>query len=136
MHETTSGSDTRDARTLNAPGMAFDLAAELEVLRNEPGYTDFGRSSRTLARSGPLRLVLTAVRAGTDLGAQVAEGPLAIHVLEGNITSRRDGTDTSLAAGTVAWLSAGGAWSVRALRDAALLLSVAGDDGGVPGEPA
>ena len=128
MHETTSGSGTRAARALNATEMTFDLAAELGALRVEPGYTDFGRSSRTLARSGPLRMVLTAVRAGTDLGAQVAEGPLAIHVLEGEITSRRDGTEDSLAAGTVAWFSAGGAWSVRAERDAALLLSVAGND--------
>lgn len=130
MHDTTSGSDTREPRALDAPEIGFDLAAELDALRAEAGYTDFGRTSKTLARSGPLRLVLTAVRAGSDVGAALAEGPIAIQVLEGEIAGTRDGSEDHFAAGTVAWFSAGGAWSVRAERDAALLLSVAADDRG------
>lgn len=130
MQDTTSGSDTREARTLDAPEIAFELAAELDALRAEASYTDFGRTSKTLARSGPLRLVLTAVRAGVDVGAHLAEGPIAIHVLEGEVVGSRDGSEDRFVAGTVAWFSAGGGWSVRAERDAALLLSVAGDDRG------
>src|SRR3954468_22714752 len=78
MNEQTGGTETRESRSLNEPLMAFDLASELEALRAEPAYRDNGRTSKTLARSGPLRLVLTAVRAGSELGAEQPDGPVAV----------------------------------------------------------
>lgn len=132
MHETTGGSDTREPRALDAPELTFTLADELARLRDEPGYADFGRSSKTLARSGPLRVVLTAARSGVRVGAETAEGPLAIQVLEGRVTGGRAGEAAdaggTIGAGGLAWFGAGGPWGVRVDEDAALLLTVAGDD--------
>jgi hypothetical protein len=129
MDERTGGSDTRQPRTLDAPLLAFDLGSELEALRAEPEYHDYGRSSKTLARSGPLRLVLTAVRAGTELGAERADGPVAVEVLEGRIATGPG--DDAVSAGSVAWFGGEGSWHLRVDDDGALLLSVVGDDDGL-----
>src|SRR3954469_13477555 len=125
MNEQTGGSETRESRSLDEPLMAFDLAAEVATLRAEPAYRDNGRTSKTLARSGPLRLVLTAVRAGTEIGAERADGPVAIEVLEGRVAadSRGDGRADGLGAGSVAWFRGDQAWHLRAVDDGALLLS-------------
>src|SRR3954454_18839471 len=87
MNEQTGGRENPEARRLDAPLMAFDIASELQALRAEPAYRDNGRTSKTLARSGPLRLVLTAVRAGTELGAERPDGPVAVEVLEGRLAA-------------------------------------------------
>jgi hypothetical protein len=143
MNERTGGSDTRAPRTLDAPLLAFDLASELEALRAEPEYREHGRTSTTLARSGPLRLVLTAVRAGTELGAERPDGPVAVEVLEGRVaadsgarsTGSGDASDgaeaETLSAGSVAWFRGDEAWHLRVDDDGALLLSVVGNDDGL-----
>jgi hypothetical protein len=139
MNEQTGGSETRDSRSLDEPVMAFDLRSELEALRAEAAYRDNGRTSKTLARSGPLRLVLTAVRAGTELGAERPDGPVAVEVLEGRVAADggADGATEGrqLGAGSVAWFGGDRAWHLRADDDGALLLSVVGDDDGL-GRPA
>jgi ferric-dicitrate binding protein FerR (iron transport regulator) len=139
MNEQTGGSETRESRSLDEPLMAFDLAAELATLRAEPAYRDNGRTSKTLARSGPLRLVLTAVRAGTEMGAERPDGPVAVEVLEGRVAADA-GTDGAgdgrqLGPGSVAWFAGERAWHLHMDDDAALLLSVVGDDDGL-GRPA
>src|SRR3954453_21393778 len=139
MNEQTGGSETRESRSLDEPLMAFDLAAELATLRAEPAYRDNGRTSKTLARSGPLRLVLTAVRAGTPMGPEGPDGPGAVEVLEGRVAADA-GTDGAgdgrqLGPGSVAWFAGERAWHLHMDDDAALLLSVVGDDGGL-GRPA
>jgi hypothetical protein len=127
-HEAVGGSSTRDARVLDAPELRFDLARELEALRAEPGYADFGRSSKTLARSGPLRLVLTAARRGVEVGgAPEADGPVAVQVLAGRVSAAGDMAGP-LGAGELAWFGTDAPWAVRADEDAALLLAIAGDD--------
>ncbi len=152
MDERTTGSDTREPRPLNAPLLAFDLSSELDALRSEPEYREYGRSSKTLARSGPLRLVLTAVRAGTELGADRPDGPVAVEILEGRVAAdgrsgapgasdqgagggaaSTGGTPPTeqLAAGSVAWFGGDQAWHLRMDDDGALLLSVVGDDDGL-----
>jgi len=138
MNEHTGGSGTRESRPLDAPLMAFDIASELQALRAEPAYRDNGRTSKTLARSGPLRLVLTAVRAGTELGAERPDGPVAVEVLEGRLAADGGGGregGRQLGAGSVAWFGGDRAWHVRMDDDGALLLSVVGDDDGL-GRPA
>lgn len=120
----TGGSDSRDARALDAPVLGFDLARELEHLRGERGYDEFGRSSKTLAKGGNLRLVLTAARSGVRLGEDDAEAPLAVHVLEGRVRVDRDGEALELDAGSVGWLGEGPGWALEAADDAAVLLSV------------
>jgi hypothetical protein len=129
VNETTSGSDTREARTLDDAVMGFDLEREVGLLRSEPGYTQFGRSSKTLGKGPNFRLVLTAARAGVDLGNEDAEAPMAIQVLEGGVRVDRAGDGLPFGAGSVIWFAEGGGWAVEIIEDAALVLSI-----GWPGE--
>ena len=133
MNETTSGTDTREPRTLDAPALGFDVARELEQLRAEPGYGQFGRSSKTLAKGTNLRLVRTAARAGVEIGDDDAEGAVAVHVLEGGVRATGEGDGLAFGAGQVVWFGEGGPWGVRVEQDAALLLSV-GWPGAATGE--
>ena len=124
MNETTSGSDSREARALDDPVMGFELAREVALLRAEPGYEQFGRSSKTLGKSPHFRLVVMAARAGTAIGNEQADDAMAIHVLDGNVTADHDGAGMAFGPGTAVWFAEGRDWSVRVERDAALLLSI------------
>lgn len=124
MTDITSGSDAREPRALDDPLMAFELDAEIAGLRAEPGYLEFGRTSKTLGKGEHVRLVLTAARAGTQLGDEDAEAPVAFQVLDGEITVDRDGATDAFGPGSLVWLGEGGWWNVTVERDAALVLSI------------
>jgi hypothetical protein len=131
VNDMTSGSDSREARTLDDPVMAFELDREIALLREEPGYGQFGRSSKTLGKSAHFRLVVTAARAGTEIGNDEAEDAMAIQVLDGDVTVNRGGAGMAFGPGCAIWFAEGEDWAVRVDRDAALLLSI-----GWPGGPA
>jgi hypothetical protein len=124
VNETTGGSGSREARALDDPVMGFELAREVGLLREEPGYREFGRSSKTLGKSPHFRLVVTAARAGTAIGNEEADDAMAIHVLDGRVTVDRGGAGMAFGPGTAIWFAEGVDWSVRIERDAALLLSI------------
>ena len=124
MNDITSGSDSREARTLDDPVMGFELDREIALLREEPGYAQFGRSSKTLGKSRNFRLVVTAARGGTDLGNDDAEAAMAIQVLDGAVTATRAGAGMRFGRGSVIWFAEGEDWAVRVEDDAALVLSI------------
>ena len=124
MNDITSGSDSREARTLDDPVMAFELDREVALLRQEPGYAEFGRSSKTLGKSRNFRLVVTAARSGTDLGDDDTEAAMAIQVLAGSITVGRAGAGMRFGPGSAIWVAEGQGWAVRVEEDAALVLSL------------
>lgn len=124
MNDSTGGSDTREARTLDAPVLAFDLPHELARLRSEPGFAQFGRSSKTLAKSSTLRLVLTATRAGARVGEDDAEATVAVQVIDGRVSIDRDGRALELGTGSLAWLGGAQGWAVRSEEDSAVLLTI------------
>jgi hypothetical protein len=131
--EMTSGSDSREARTLDDPVMAFELDREVDLLRREPGYGEFGRSSKTLGKGPNFRLVLTAARAGVELGNDDAEAPMAMQVLSGAVHVERAGDVGAFGPGTAIWFSEGGGWAVSVQEDAAIVLSI-GWPGSATGE--
>ena len=124
MNDTTSGSGSREARALDDPVMGFELAREVALLREEPGYGQFGRSSKTLGKSPHFRLVVTAARAGMAIGNEEADDAMAIQVLDGSVTVDRAGAGMAFGPGTAIWFAEGEDWSVRVERDASLLLSI------------
>ena len=63
---TTGGSDEREARSLIAPLLGFNLAEEASRLRAESAYIDGDRNARTLVKAGAFRLVLLAFRKGAS----------------------------------------------------------------------
>ena len=85
-------------RTLSSPVLTIELAGEMQIVRSEL-TAGRARIARTLVKEGALRLTLIGVNAGGMLHEHEAEGPITIHVLEGAIVVRADGTARTLAAG-------------------------------------
>lgn len=125
MKERTTGTSSRPAHALREPLMAFDLAREVERLRSEPEWRERDRTSITLLKSETFRLVLTIMRSGAEIGDDEADGPFAVHVLDGSVVVARDGSAATIRPGSIATVEAGASWAVRASDDAAVLLALA-----------
>lgn len=119
----TSGSDTRPARDLRQP-LVLDVASEAQTLWNEPDWADRDRNSRTLATTDRLRITLTALRAGAEMGTEATNDTLAVQALRGSARVELDGTTLDLSAGQLASIAEPGSWRIRAEEDTVLLLTV------------
>jgi len=124
MKDVTTGTDTREPRPLDRALLAFDLRAEVESLRSEPGWAEHGRTSKTLTKSPTFRIVLTLLRAGETIGDDDVWSPIAVQVLGGAVRADHDGQSVDVPDGGLAWFEAGSGWRVTAVQDAALLLAV------------
>lgn len=82
------------------------------------------RSARTLVKEGPLRLTLMAVAAGGDIPVHKADGPVSIHLLEGDVTFTAAGTSHELNAGDVIVFAASVEHAAVSTRGCLLLLTV------------
>jgi quercetin dioxygenase-like cupin family protein len=111
-------------RPISEPTMTFDLQPTLGELRSDEAYARSGRSGRTLARSGRLRVVLVALNASAEVGTHQADSPMTVHVLEGRIGFRAGGESQELSAGQVLFFGPGEAHDIRALEASALLLTI------------
>jgi len=83
-----------------------------------------GRTARTLVKEGPLRLTLIALAAGGDLPTHHAEGPVTIHLLEGQVVFDVAGEEYSLTTGDVLVLASGVPHAARSSAGCVLLLTV------------
>ena len=123
--DTTSGSDVRDSRSLREPLMTFNLLDEIARLAGEPQWSDGDRNSIVLAKDARFRMFLTVLRDGARLADDDGEATLSIHLVTGTVGVRRGDDESMLAPGEVAVLQAGAAWSVSALAESAVLLTLA-----------
>lgn len=83
-----------------------------------------GRTARTLVKEGPLRLTLMALAKDGVLPEHGADGPVSIHVLQGDVTFTAGGKDYSLAAGEVLVFAVGVPHSARSVDGCVFLLTV------------
>ena len=83
-----------------------------------------GRSARTLVKEGPLRLTLIALAAGGSMPSHQADGPVTIHLLEGDAVFNAQGRDYPIVPGEVLIFAAGVPHSVRSSAGCVLLLTV------------
>ncbi len=113
-------------RRLDAPVLTFDLAGLLIDLKRDPSWETARHTARTLVKSGPLRIVLVALRPGATLPAHRAEMPVAIHVVAGRIVLRTDGETVALHAGQLLALQPGVVHAVQAEDESAFVLTLAG----------
>ncbi|HLJ67083.1 MAG TPA: cupin domain-containing protein [Chloroflexota bacterium] len=111
-------------RVLAAPILRFDLQAELERLRRQPGYDAGKPTGKTLVKEPDLRIVLIALRDGAGLEEHQASGPISVQVIEGKITLRVMNARVDLTAGEIVALEAGVRHDVEAAGDAAFLLTI------------
>jgi quercetin dioxygenase-like cupin family protein len=120
----TSGSDSRPARPLHRPAFV-DLAEEGRRLRSEPEWRDGERNAVTVATTNRMRIVLTALRAGSELGNVEIDDTLTVQVMDGRLAVEIDGVDESLRAGQLATIEGAGSWRVAAETDSLVLLTSA-----------
>lgn len=119
---TTGGSDEREARSLVAPLLGFNLAEEASRLRAESAYVDGDRNARTLVKTGAFRLVLLAFRSGAAFDEHDQRGTLALQVLEGRLAIRVGLDGMEVGEGEVAVVPAEHPWAAVAMTDGLLLV--------------
>ena len=83
-----------------------------------------GRSARTLVKEGPLRLTLIAIAPGGELPEHDADGPISVHVIDGEIQFSAGGSAYALGGGDVLVLAAGVRHSARSDRGGTFLLTL------------
>lgn len=109
-------------RPLEGPALLFTLADEIRIVREQ--LAPASRIARTLAKIGPLRATLIAVAAGGVIAPHSADGPITVHVLEGEIEFEADGRTWSLEAGSLLALGAGVVHAARSATGGIFLLTV------------
>ena len=83
-----------------------------------------GRSARTLVKDGPLRLTLIALAAGGNMPSHHAEGPVTMHLLEGEVVFDVEEREYPLVPGEVLVLASGVRHGVRSSAGYVFLLTV------------
>jgi quercetin dioxygenase-like cupin family protein len=119
----TSGSDTRPPRPLRRP-LIVDLGSEAATLFEEPEWREGDRNSRTVATSDRLRITLTALRSGAEIGSEESNDTLAIQTLRGRLELDIDGNEVELGEGQLATVEEPRDWRLRAMTDALVLITV------------
>lgn len=127
---TTSGSDTRPARTLDRAFAVVDLETEAASLLAEPEWTERDRNTRTLFTGGGLRIALTALRRDASIGDDATNDSLAIQVLRGRVRIEGEIEPRDVTAGELLALERPQSWRVRAIDESLVLLTSALDEPG------
>jgi quercetin dioxygenase-like cupin family protein len=83
-----------------------------------------GRSARTLVKEGLLRLTIMALAPDGDLPAHKTDGPVSIHVLEGEVLFEALGQKYPLSVGDLLVLAAGVEHSASSVPGCVFLLTV------------
>ena len=83
-----------------------------------------GRTARTLVKEGPLRLTLMAIAKEGTLPEHRADGPVSIHVLEGEVVFSANDAEYPLAAGDVLVFASGVTHSAKSRSGCIFLLTV------------
>ena len=111
-------------RALTGANLSFDLGEQIAELRQDGSYVRSGRIGRTLVKAGPLRLTLTLIAAGVEVGTHHAASPMTLQVVEGRLRYRVDEKEFELGRGELLFFGPGHAQDIRALEDTALLLTI------------
>lgn len=111
-------------QAMAAPYLEFDLASELQQLRNEPEWQT-GQNAKTLVKYDNLRVVLIALKARARVPGHQTEGRISIQTIEGQIHVRAEGRTFYLPAGNLLALDRGLPHDVEAVQDSAFLLTIA-----------
>ncbi|SRR5579875_808330 len=115
----------REHGPLEVPLRVLRLEEQIAELKRDAAWEREGRIGRTLTKEGGLNVVLTLMRAGTALHEHQADGPVTIHCLSGRIELSAHDQTFELAAGDLAALDRAVRHSVKALAEAAFLITLA-----------
>ena len=118
------------SRALTGKHLTFDFAEHIAELRRDDHYVQTGRIGRTLVKEGALRLTLTVLAEGTDVGTHHAAAPMTLQLLEGRLRYRVGDDEFKIREGELLFFGPGHAKDIRALEDTALLLTITGAEEG------
>ena len=110
-------------RTISGPVLSHHLTRD-ELMLDHTLLQERGRTARTLVKEGPLRLTLMALAAYGTLPEHRTDGPVTIHVLNGDVSFTALGTVYELGAGEVLLLGAGVPHSAQSRGGCVFLLTV------------
>jgi len=128
MEQTTSTRGAARAKEPTVgPWLDFDLNEQIEQLQNEP-YWQSGRNSKTVVHHEDFRMVVTAIRAGTEIHEHRTAGRLAVQILRGHMRMHANGEEFNLPAGKVLVIDQAVPYDMHAIEDSAFLLTVAWPD--------
>jgi quercetin dioxygenase-like cupin family protein len=121
-----SGTDRpgRPPRSLEPAVSVTDLVAAGRTLRADDRLDEHGRVSMTLFKAGPLRVVLSALRAGASMENDDPDEPVAIQGLEGSVTVSVGEEPVAVGTGELVALVDGHPWRLEATEDSLVLLIV------------
>lgn len=116
-------------RPLAEPLATFDLVSALADLRAEPALSREGRNAIILRKEEFLKVVLVAMSAGNEIHSHKADVPITVQVVKGVVRFNTAKGSRHLERGDLLTLEAGIVHGVKALEDAAFLLTLAGPHG-------
>jgi hypothetical protein len=103
-----------------------DIEQAARDLMAEPEWAQGDRHSRAVISTDRLRVVLTALRAGAELGSRETDDTIVVQAVRGELRIRVQGSgDTTLRAGQLAAFAQPCDWQVRAATDSLVLLTSA-----------
>ncbi|MFW6039721.1 MAG: hypothetical protein ACOC9N_01425 [Gemmatimonadota bacterium] len=115
-------------RALTGRHLSFVLDEHIAELRGDEKYVQTGRLGRTLVKEGALRLTMTVLAEGAEVGTLHAAAPMTLQVLEGRLRYRMGDAERELEAGELLFFGPGHAKDICALEDTALLLTITGGE--------
>ena len=109
---------------LSGPAVPLNLPELGRALHAEPHPPVHGHRQAGLVHRGPLRLVLFAFEAGSELPQHRAPGHVIIHCLRGELDIEAAGAQERLSQGEALFLDPDVLHSVRAVTESDMLLTV------------
>lgn len=113
-------------RPLDRPLSAFEVPKTLADLRAEKEFSRDGHNAIILHKEDSLKVVVVAMRSGYCIKSHRAQAPITVQVLEGSMRFSSEDGSLVLRQGQLLVLHAGVAHDVKAMEDAAFLLTLAG----------
>lgn len=110
-------------RTIEGEVLVHHLPQD-ELIIDRELLAQRGRTSRTIVKEGPLRIVLMALSSGGDLPLHSTDEPVQIHVTDGEIVFHALGDDYMLAKGDTLVFAAGVEHSATSEDGCVFLLTV------------
>jgi quercetin dioxygenase-like cupin family protein len=110
-------------RTISGEALVRHLPRDEQTI-DQTLVARHGRSARTLVKEGPLRLTILALAAGGELPAHNTDGPVSIHVLEGEVVFEALGQKYPLSVGDLLVFAPGVEHSASSAPGCVFLLTV------------
>ena len=112
-------------RIVDAALVSIDLPKFMEQIKTEPAWLNGPRNAITVFKSERLRIVLIALRTGTEMPTHTADGMISVQVLEGSLHFGTDAEKVQLTQGQLVTLHERIPHSVLALEESTFLLTLA-----------